>query len=550
MLTSLSIRNFALIDQLSIRFPGGFSTITGETGAGKSILLGALSHVLGKRADLSALKDKTEKCIIEAHFNIANYQLQNFFAEYDLDYDDLTIIRREILPSGKSRAFINDSPTGLHEVGELGAYLIDIHSQQQTRALSEEKYQLGILDALADNAALVLNFAASLKELRQERSSLAELRDNLAAAEKEQGYNLFLLEELRAANLREHMQEELESLLEQLSNVGLIKESLGKSVSLGDEEQFGVRKNLREIRAALQKIAGFSAEYSQMAHRIGSLEIEFDDLLREMTALAEKIPDDPAQLEQLSQTLQTIYDLQKKHQVHSVEELIVTRDLLESKTHSVEALLEAINAKEASVQTRSALLQEQATAISKRRAAAIPKLVGELGKLLSGLGMSDARFDIRLQPSADFRENGKDLLEFLFSANKGSHFGSLAKVASGGEMSRIMLAVKAVMAQYSNLPAIIFDEIDTGVSGEISDKMGEIMKKMGENMQVIAITHLPQIAAKGVQQFKVFKTHVGEQTLSELRLLSEEDRVQEIAGMLSGQHITDSAINHARALLK
>lgn len=549
MITSLSINNFALIEKLNIDFSEGFSIITGETGAGKSILLGALGLVLGKRADLTSLKNKAEKCVIEAHFDISNYELQPFFSENDLDYENHTIIRREILPSGKSRAFINDTPVNLQELQQLGDFLIDIHSQHQTQELSEDNFQFRIIDAVAGNKTLLLEYAGLLKSYKKDKSRLAEFHSELQQILKEHDYNNFLLEELLSAQLKAGEQQELEVLHEQLSNVEFIRENLDKSLALAQEEQFGVSQNLREIKNALQKIAGFSADYNGLSERLNSVAIEFEDITSELNLLAEKLIQDPEQLELVNQKLQSIYNLQKKHNVATVEELIAIREALDGKAISVTTLENSIEALQKQISESEQKLDLKAESIRTKRIEAIPGLTEKWTAILALLGMPNARFSIEIQPVPDYLANGKDELQFLFSANKGSDFGLLKKVASGGEMSRIMLATKSILARYSKLPTIIFDEIDTGVSGEIADKMGAIMKAMSQEMQVLAITHLPQIAAKGDVHFKVFKTADGDQTKTQLKRLDNEERVIEIAQMLSGAAISDSAINHAKALL-
>lgn len=549
MLASLSIKNFALIEKLSIDFSKGFSIITGETGAGKSILLGALGLVLGKRADLTSLKDKEEKCVIEAQFDISKYNLKSFFEANDLDYEDQTIIRREILPSGKSRAFINDSPVNLNELQELGVFLIDIHSQHQTQELSDENIQFQIIDAIAGNLDSVMEFTSLLKTYKQDKSKLSNLFSELKEAKKEQDYNAFLLEELFSAKLVSGQQEELESTFEQLNNVEFIKENLDKSLAVANEEQFGVLQNLKEIKASLQKIISISPDYNALFERTNSMVIELDDLVSEINALSEKLINDPEKLELINQKLQTLYSLQKKHQVSTIDELLEIQNELESKVVSVDNLENEIKKLEDTIEVKESELNSKATSIRENRLKAVPVLSEKLVYFLEQLGMPNARFKIEVKETQNFSLNGKDEIQFLFSANKGSDFGMLKKVASGGEMSRIMLAVKAILAQYSKLPTIIFDEIDTGVSGEIANKMSEIMKQMSNDMQVFAITHLPQIAAKGNEHFKVFKTTIGNHTQSELKILTNEERVVEIAEMLSGKDISDSAINHAKALL-
>lgn len=549
MLTSLSIKNFALIDKLGIDFSDGFSIITGETGAGKSILLGALGLVLGKRADLTSLKNKDEKCVIEAHFKISNYNLQFFFEANDLDYEAETIIRREILPSGKSRAFINDSPVNLQELQDLSLFLIDIHSQHQTQELSEETFQFQIIDSVANNFDVIASYSLLLKSYKKDKSQLTILNTQLQLVLKEQDYNTFLLEELLVAQLKLNEQEELEQIYERLNNVEFIKESLDKSIVLANEEQFGILQNLKELKIALQKTVGFSSDYKSLFERINSVSIEFDDIATELNQLSENLVNDPEQLVLINQKLQTIYNLQKKHQVGSISELLEIQNDLDNKVVSVGELEIEINKLTDKIQKTTLELDNFATIIRENRLKAVPVLSEKLIFILEQLGMPNVRFNMELKPSDTYFVNGKDELQFLFSANKGSDFGLLKKVASGGELSRIMLATKAILAQYSNLPTIIFDEIDTGVSGEIANKMGNIMKEMSAKMQVFSITHLPQIAAKGNVHYKVFKSIQGERTISELKLLSSEERIVEIAEMLSGKDISDSALNHAKALL-
>ncbi len=549
MLTSLSIKNFALIEELSIDFSEGFSTITGETGAGKSILLGALGLVLGKRADLTSLKHKDQKCVIEANFELSNYNLNQFFEENDLDFENQTIIRREILPTGKSRAFINDSPVNLQELQELGTFLIDIHSQNQTHELSEEAIQFKIIDTIANNQELILDFMVNLKEFKKLKATLNQLIISRQEANKEQDYNLFLLNELVAAKLVAGSQESLESEFEQLNNVEFIKENLDKSIAIADTEQFGVLQNLKEIKSALQKIAAISPQYELFFERTNSIIIEFDDIVSELNQTAENLSNDPEQLDFINAKLQAIYNLQKKHQVQTIHELIEIQNQLQNKVVAVGTLEGEIKNTEDNLKQIEIALNQKAVIISENRSRAIPVLTEKLLFILEQLGMPNARFDIQLKPSVTFFNNGKDALEFLFSANKGSNFGLLKKVASGGEMSRIMLATKAILSEYSKLPTIIFDEIDTGVSGEIANKMAAIMKQMSSKMQVFAITHLPQIAGKGNEHFKVFKSVIGSQTQTELKLLTFDERINEIAEMLSGANISESALVHAKALL-
>ena len=549
MITNLSIENFALIEKLSIRFSDGFSTITGETGAGKSILLGALSLVLGKRADLSSLKNKDEKCVVEAHFNIKNYNLKSFFETNDLDFEEETIIRREILASGKSRAFVNDTPVNLNQLNELSTFLIDVHSQHQTQELSDDAVQFKIIDAVAANLDLIATYSTALKEYKKFKTSLKSKSEFLQSVLNEQDYNIFLLEELLSANLSSGQQEVLEATFEKLNNVEFIKETILKSIAIASDEQVGVLQNLKEIKNLFSKVAPFATEYATLLDRINSTLIEFDDIEKELNQLSENLFSDPETLENTNVKLQLIYSLQKKHQVKTIDELLVIQNELDNKAVSLGTLETEIEDLKKDISSLEIQLNSIATNIHKNRVDAVPILTSKLEFILEQLGMASARFSIEITQLEDFLSNGKDEISFLFSANKGSDFGLLKKVASGGEMSRIMLAVKAVLAQFSNLPTIIFDEIDTGVSGEIANKMGEIMKTMSLNMQVFAITHLPQIAGKGSAHFKVFKTVENNKTHTDLKLLNTEERVIEIAQMLSGNAVSDSAIIHAKELL-
>ena len=549
MITSLSIKNYALIEKLAIDFSKGFSIITGETGAGKSIILGAMGLVLGKRADLTSLKNKEEKCVIEAYFDISKYNLKPFFEANDLDYEDETIIRREILPTGKSRAFINDSPVNLQELQELSLFLIDIHSQQQTQELSDETVQFAIIDAIANNQNEIGNYQSLLKSFKEDKARLSSLLLKQAESIKEQEYNTFLLNELVSAQLKSGEQEQLEADFEKLNNVETIKESVDKSLALANEEQIGALSTLKEIKLSLQKIAPFAPEYASLLERITSLAIELDDISDELINCSEKLIHDPIRLDLISEKLQLIFNLQKKHQVTTVDELLSIQTTLENNLFELGNLESDIASLSLTIQDKTNELDVLAQIIHQKRTLAVPVLSDKLIAILATLGMPNVRFNIEIKSTDNYYQNGKDDIQFLFSANKGTDFGLLKKVASGGEMSRIMLAVKAILAQYSKLPTLIFDEIDTGVSGEIAIRMGEIMKEMSQTMQIFAITHLPQIAAKGNAHFKVFKSTVGEDTQSELQLLNEEERVIEIAQMLSGAVVSDSALNHAKSLL-
>ncbi len=549
MLQSLYIKNYALIESLEINFSTNFSIITGETGAGKSILLGALGLVLGNRADLSTLKDKEQKCIIEAHFAIANYNLKQLFESLDLDYDDNTIIRREILPSGKSRAFVNDSPVNLQELQELGNYLIDIHSQFQTRNIINEEYQIDLLDRVANNESVIQKFQSELKNYKAFQSELKKIVSEKETLGKEQEYNLFLFEELENAKLKVGEQEELETESEKLNNVEFLKENISKVIAISNQEEIGLLANLKEVKSSLQKIASISPEFNELHERITVSLIEIEDIIAENESLAEKLIDDPSRTELVNSKLQVIYDLQKKHQVSSIEELLQIQENLEQKVVKFDDIDSLIKRLESQILSSKETLDKQASIITEARQKAAKIFIVQITQIITQLGMPDAQFEFEITPTEIYNKFGKDQINLLFSANKGSKLEPIKKVASGGEMSRIMLSIKAVLTDYSKLPTIIFDEIDTGVSGEIALKMAEIMKKMSDKMQVFAITHLPQIASKGNQHYKVFKITQNNDTISEIKLLTEEERVVEIAEMLSGKNISESAIIHAKALL-
>tara|TARA_R110000868_G_scaffold161628_3_gene392322 strand:+ start:4900 stop:6552 length:1653 start_codon:yes stop_codon:yes gene_type:complete len=549
LLTNLSIKNYALIDHLNVKFTNGFTVITGETGAGKSILLGGLSLVLGKRADLSSLREKDNKCIVEAEFEISKYGLEAFFTENDLDYEKKTIIRREILPSGKSRAFINDSPVTLDILSQLGDQLIDVHSQHQTLRLADNDFQLKVIDALADNGKGLKEYASKLLLYQSTLKELQNLEDFQLSATKEHEYNSFLLQELSSAPLKEGILEELEEQYEQLNNVEIILEQLSHGQQLLNEEQIGVVNLLAELKQVSNKLASFGHQYSDLNERVASVFIELDDISNELNILNEKVEADPEMLEQVNTKLQLLYDLQKKHKVQSITELLDIRNKLEEMVSATENVAMDIDRKKKELQLLATALNTEASNLSKKRKSVIPNLKKQLEDTLIDLGMASATFKIEINASKEFKSTGKDDLTFLFSANKGSDYGDLKKVASGGELSRIMLTIKAILAKYEHLPTMMFDEIDTGVSGEISNKMGDIMQAMSNTMQIFSITHLPQVAAKGVHHFKVYKEEELMGTNTKMKKLSSEERIVELAEMLGGKTLSDSALAHARQLL-
>ncbi|WP_298514728.1 DNA repair protein RecN [uncultured Kordia sp.] len=550
MLTQLSIKNFALIDSLQVEFDKGLTIITGETGAGKSILLGGLALILGKRADLSSLKDKSRKCVIEAEFSIKKYKLKNFFAAKDLDYDHDTIVRREILPSGKSRAFVNDVPVRLDVLNALGDQLIDIHSQHQTLQLTDNQFQFQVIDILANVSEEVNSFREVLKNYQFTQKELRNIREEQAALEKEHDYNMFLLKELEEAKLEGLILADLEAQYERLNNAEDIKTNLSTSEQILSDEQVGVLNLLSELQVASGKLSEIAPEFQQLAERIKSSYIELDDIYNEIINLQGEVSFDPALFEEISGKLQKIFDLQKKHNVLTVEELLSIQTELSEKASVSENIDAVIQGKEKELQELSKELQQIAKIIHKKRSQGIPTLVQQLENMLAMLGMPNARFEIKVHIGNQFHANGMDDLQFLFSANKGGSFNELKKAASGGELSRVMLCIKAILSKYMQLPTIMFDEIDTGVSGEVANKMAKIMQQMSKSMQVFSITHLPQIAAKGKQHFKVYKQDVNEVTTTQLKQLHAEERVQEIAQMLSGAKISDSALANAKELLQ
>ncbi|MCD8447246.1 DNA repair protein RecN [Tenacibaculum finnmarkense] len=549
MLRHLSIHNYALINQLSIDFTKGLSIITGETGAGKSILLGALGLVMGNRADLSSLKNTDKKCIIEAKFAVEGYSLQHLFDEFDLDYEPETIIRREILPSGKSRAFVNDTPVNLSILTALKIKLLDIHSQHQTAELSDTSFQFSIIDALAKNKTKVTSYKTGMKKYTSLVKELKILKEETLKSKEQYAYNSHLFNEFEQAELVIGEQEVLEEKLHTLNNVEEIKLHLSEALAVSSNEEIGVQNLLYSLENSLQKISAYAKNYQEITNRVTSLKLDFDDVVAELENANEEVAFNPNEVEELNDRLQLIYNLQKKHSVNSIAELLVIFESLSEKVAQVDDADELIAAKNLEITAVTNKLDEFAVLITASRNKAIPKLQKELEYLLTELGMPNARFSMELIPSDSYFYNGKDVLSFLFSANKGGNFGELKKVASGGELSRIMLSVKKILSENIQLPTIIFDEIDTGVSGEVSNKIAKIMQDMGAGMQVITITHLPQIAAKGVQHYKVYKGEENGVTTSNLKLLSEQERIIEIAEMLSGKDVSESALIHAKELL-
>ena len=549
MLSSISIKNYALINELHIDFSSGLSIITGETGAGKSILLGALGLVLGNRAELSTLKNTTKKCVVEAVVGIDKYNLKDFFETEDIDYEPNTILRREILPSGKSRAFVNDTPVTLSVLTLLRARLIDVHSQHQTLQVSDQQFQFQLLDAVASNDSNLTSYKSELAKYISEKKRLEEIQLAQREATLQYDYNAHLYNELLEAKLIEDEQELLEEKLEKINNVEEIKQNLSEALQLATDDTIGIQNLLYSLEQKLAKISMYSKEYQELSYRISSVKIELVDIIGEIETTNESVDFNPSEADQLNDRLQLIYNLQKKHYVNSISELLSIQSTLSEKVSRVENSEQLLAEQEAIVEEIANKLDIIALKISDARNKIIPKLSKQLENVLADLGMPHARFQIQNTLSENYYKNGKDVLQFLFSANKGGQYGELKKVASGGELSRVMLAIKKILSENSQLPTIIFDEIDSGVSGEISNKMAHIMSQMSQKMQVITITHLPQIAAKGNQHYKVYKEEVNNITTTNLKQLSEDERIVEIAEMLSGKNISDSALIHARELL-
>ncbi|WP_282014735.1 DNA repair protein RecN [Marinifilum flexuosum] len=549
MLQSISIQNFALINQLEIDFSDGFSVITGETGSGKSILLGALSLVLGQRSEGSVLKDKEKKCIIECSFSIEKYNLQEFFEKNELDYEKEAIIRREILPSGKTRAFVNDTPVNLKTLKELGVCLVDIHSQNQNLVLGSFEYQVGIVDTYARNAALLAKYQLSFKKYQDLRKELKNQEEIAAKEKSDLDYLQFQLEQLNEANLVEGEQKEKEEELETLNHAEEIKSGLYQAYGFLSEGESSVISQIKEARSAIAKIQGVFADADSYFERLDSSLIELQDLSQELDRSNELVEFDNGRIDFLNQRLDTIYSLQQKHRVDSVDELIQIREDLEEKVGKIESSDELIEDLKEQLAGQKIKLQKAADNLSNSRKKAIPKIEKTIVNQLVLLGIPNANFKVQIINSEEFQQLGTDKVTFLFSANKNGSLEEVQRVASGGELSRLMLSIKYLISSSTALPSIVFDEIDTGVSGEIADKMGAMMNQMAENIQVISITHLPQIAGKGKYHYKVYKADDEHETYSNIVLLDKQKRIEELAKMLSGTDLTNAALENAKVLL-
>jgi DNA repair protein RecN (Recombination protein N) len=549
MLIKLYVQNYALIKELDIELENGLTIITGETGAGKSILLGALSLILGTRADSSVLLDKNEKCIVEGTFHIEEYDLNEFFISNELDYETVITLRREINPAGKSRAFINDTPVTVNLLKELGDRLIDIHSQHQTLMLNDNSFQLSLIDSFSDikQKSVYSETFLNWRKIKKEYSAIKEKADkNRADLE----YYQFQYKQLEEASLKQGEQVELETEQEMLGHAEEIKLALSTSSNLFYTEGISILSMLREVKSNLARIRTFLPESESILSRLESGLIEFDDLAAEIEKLAVSIEADPHRLVTVNNRLDDIYSLIQKHHVNDLNELIIKKeeikDLINSIVTSDERLSELENLLEKEVSSLKLISEE----ISEKRKSVLPEIESNVTGLLRQLGIPNAKFKISLTPLKEFTPTGIDQADFLFSANKQIEPENLAKIASGGELSRVMLSLKSLLTKNNNLPTIIFDEIDSGVSGEVADKVGQILSGMGQYMQVINITHLPQVASRGTRHYHVYKDDTDNSTFTRVKLLSPEERILEIARLLSGSEVTETAMKNARELLK
>ncbi|KKY60635.1 DNA repair protein RecN [Tannerella forsythia] len=551
MLQSLFIRNFVLIDELHIRFDEGFSVVTGETGAGKSIILGALGLVLGQRADSKSIQSGADKCVVEAVFDVSAYQLEDFFLSHDLEYDAKNcILRRELMSSGKSRAFINDTPTPLSVLKALGDRLIDVHSQHQNLLLVDTQFQMNVVDIMAKTEPLLVAYRREYDRYQSVVRQLDELEALATKNRQDEDYLRFQVEELRAAQLTAGEQEELEAELETLSHTEEIKSALYKVTDNLIGEERGVVQQLKEALHDVEALEAYFPKAKDFADRLRSAWTDMADLASETDVLKEDVEFDPNRLEWVNERLNTIYSLQQKHRVSSVEELLALQQQFTTQLSAIDSFDEQMETLTKQRETIYEALMVQAGALTARRHEAATEIEQQLVDRMVLLGIPNTRFEIELLPKEKPSADGMNEVRFLFSANKNEALKPVAQTASGGEISRLMLCIKAMIAGFAALPAIIFDEIDTGVSGEIADKMADIMQDLGQKMQVITITHLPQIAAKGRAHYFVYKEDTAERTLTRIRRLTTEERVNEVARMLSGSSLTDAAVANAKALLQ
>ncbi len=549
MLKRLSISNYALIDQLEIDFEQGLTIITGETGAGKSIILGALSLILGERADSTSIRDKERKTVVEATFSIEDYNLEVFFRDNDLDYfDDELIVRREINPNGRSRAFVNDGVVALSTLKELMTRLVDIHSQHNNMLLSRPAFQLSILDNIAGDDVELNDYHGLYNEYKATEHQLQELRDNYDRNRSEEDYLRFQLGQLQETNLRHDEDEELEQQQRRLANATSLKEDLWKVINTLNSEDNSVLDQLQEVRNTLATAEQNLDEIAGMSERVSNALIDLKDIAQSVGAIEESLNSDPAALQQVEERLNTIYSLERKHNVKTVNELLKLQEVYEQRLAAIDSSEERITQIQEMLESQRSAALQLARAISDRRKKAAGEFAATLQPLAQNLGMKNLQFHIDFKP-VTLNANGCDSVEFLFAFNKNQELMPVKDTASGGEISRLMLCIKSVIARSMNLPTIIFDEVDTGVSGEIAHKIGDMMGEISHKIQVIAITHLPQVAAHGDSHLRVFKTDTATQTVTSVQRLSDEEHVTEIARMLSGSELNQAAIDNARALI-
>jgi DNA repair protein RecN (Recombination protein N) len=549
LLYKLSIKNFALIDSLEIDFSNGFSIITGDTGSGKSILLNALSLIVGKRADHTSLKNDKFKCIVEGEFDLKSYELKKIFLDNDLDYFEYSILRREILPNGKSRSFVNDSPVKLDIMKSIGEKLVDIHTQSQSLVSSKDDFFFSLIDSLSEQQNIVTNFSQNLSIYKEMNLELEKLNRLNASLQNDYDYNQFLFNELNNDKLRDGEQEELEESLKVLKNSEEIILSLNEIDNLFQNDPNCIENQIRNLNSILNNLSNYSDKFLEYKNRIESVLIELDDVKLELRNSSMNFNHNSTDLEGFESRLNLIYSLQKKHSVNSIIHLIELKDNLKKKLDDNQVVGIDIDNLKNDILTKESLLKEQSKKISASREKVLPNLKIEIESILSSLGMENASFVFNLSKSKKYNKFGIDVIDVLFSANKGIDFAPLFKVVSGGELSRILLTIKSILSHHLNLPTMIFDEIDTGVSGEMSNAMANLMLKMSKKMQIISITHLPQVAAKGNHHYNIYKYESLGATNTEIKKLNNKERVEEIAKMLSGDKISSSALNHAKQLL-
>ena len=549
MITSLSIKNYALIENLQVEFSNGMTCITGETGAGKSILLGALNLILGKRADLKLLNDSNKKCIVEAIFNIKSYDLEHFFINKGLDYDNNTIVRREISSIGKTRAFINDTPVNLDTLNLFTQNLIDIHSQNENEIMLSSEYQFLVLDFFAKNENLLKDYELKFTEHKNLITKLEEIELSQEKTSENIDYKSYLYNEFEKIDLTNNIQIKIEERLSFLTNTEDFKLFVSEGIQIIEDEKIGLLNQIASLNSLLKKLSDKSLKFENLFSRVSGLSYDLMDVLTELRVSLDHLESNPKELKDLETKLDLIYSLYKKHKVDNVDDLILIKEKLHKEINYFENFEDNIKELKSSINKNEIELNKLSNSIHRNRINAAPLMIKELQLLVSKMGMKSSRFNVNLIKNDNFFKNGKDSIEFMFSGNRGSEFKVLKKVVSGGELSRIILSMKSILARYKKLPTIIFDEIDSGVSGIISNGLADVMYEMSKNMQVFSITHSPQIASKGNIHIGIYKELEDDSTVTKIRVLNDNQRIKEIAFMLSGKKITKSALEHAKQLL-